>query len=179
VAAERYHARQEQLRRHLESEHLDALLVTAPVNLEYLTGFTGSAGLMLVGSGVSLLITDFRYASHINRCDASGPITNFDHMITSRKTSKYVIVCPRRGHSIDAILQWWRPTGCDDLNNTIICTAGRRRNNCVINCRTTGTDQLDHLTYNTIICVPDLDVVGSGGEIIEEICPNEGSIDRI
>ena len=63
MAAERYHARQEQLRRHLESEHLDALLVTAPVNLEYLTGFTGSAGLMLVASGVSLLITDFRYAS--------------------------------------------------------------------------------------------------------------------
>jgi Xaa-Pro aminopeptidase len=63
VAAERHHARQEQLRRHLEEERLDALLVTVPVNLQYLTGFTGSAGLLLIGPGVSVLITDFRYAS--------------------------------------------------------------------------------------------------------------------
>jgi Xaa-Pro aminopeptidase len=63
VPAERHHARQELLRQRLEEEHLDALLVSAPVNLQYLTGFTGSAGLLLVGAGASVLITDFRYAS--------------------------------------------------------------------------------------------------------------------
>lgn len=63
MPTERHHARQELLRRRLEEDRLDALLVTAPVNLQYLTGFTGSAGLLLTGSGGSLLITDFRYAS--------------------------------------------------------------------------------------------------------------------
>jgi len=37
------------------------LLVTKLVNIEYLTGFTGSAGLLLVASDEALLLTDGRY----------------------------------------------------------------------------------------------------------------------
>ncbi|MCW3031512.1 MAG: peptidase [Solirubrobacterales bacterium] len=46
------------------SEHaLDTLLVTAPVNVRYLTGFTGSSGIALVAGGDahSRFFTDFRY----------------------------------------------------------------------------------------------------------------------
>jgi Xaa-Pro aminopeptidase len=46
----------------LQERGLDALLVTDLVNLRWLTGFTGSNGLALVGPGEQrLFLTDFRY----------------------------------------------------------------------------------------------------------------------
>lgn len=49
------------LRRLLEEGGVSGHLVGHPPNLRYLTGFSGSNGLLLVTSGDSLLITDFRY----------------------------------------------------------------------------------------------------------------------
>jgi Xaa-Pro aminopeptidase len=40
---------------------VDALLVTNLVNVRYLTGYTGSNGLALIGFGVCTFVTDFRY----------------------------------------------------------------------------------------------------------------------
>ncbi len=40
---------------------LDALLVTEPANLRYVSGFTGSNGFAVVGPGVRRFVTDFRY----------------------------------------------------------------------------------------------------------------------
>jgi Xaa-Pro aminopeptidase len=42
---------------------LDALLVTHLPNIRYLTGFTGSAGLLLLLPARAVLITDFRYSA--------------------------------------------------------------------------------------------------------------------
>src|SRR4051794_34372287 len=42
-------------------EDVDALLVTEPANLRYVTGFTGSNGFAVVGPGVRRFVTDFRY----------------------------------------------------------------------------------------------------------------------
>ncbi len=42
-------------------EDVDALLVTEPANLRYVTGFTGSNGFALVGRDVRRFVTDFRY----------------------------------------------------------------------------------------------------------------------
>lgn len=55
--------RQDGLRRRLATQGLDALLVSYPANIRYLSGFTGSAGLLLVSAERTTLITDFRYAS--------------------------------------------------------------------------------------------------------------------
>jgi Xaa-Pro aminopeptidase len=41
--------------------HVDALLVGNPANIRYLTGFSGSAGLLVVSPRGPVLITDFRY----------------------------------------------------------------------------------------------------------------------
>ena len=49
------------LRRVLEEKGLDALLVTKPANVRYLTGFTGSAGSVLLAPEGAWLFTDFRY----------------------------------------------------------------------------------------------------------------------
>jgi Xaa-Pro aminopeptidase len=51
----------------LAERRLDALLVTDPVNLRYLTGFTGSNGMAVVGPDVRRFITDFRYVEQAAR----------------------------------------------------------------------------------------------------------------
>jgi len=62
VPPDRRVERQAALRSALEGEGLDALLVTHLPNIRYLTGFTGSAALLLVRHDATVLITDFRYA---------------------------------------------------------------------------------------------------------------------
>jgi Xaa-Pro aminopeptidase len=47
----------------MDVEGLDAMVVTHLPNIRYLTGFTGSAALLLVRAGATVLISDFRYAS--------------------------------------------------------------------------------------------------------------------
>jgi len=47
--------------RALATEELDGLLVTSRANIRYLTGFSGSAALVMVTRADVLLVTDFRY----------------------------------------------------------------------------------------------------------------------
>src|SRR5947209_9845860 len=49
------------LRERLDGAGCDALLVTRLVNIRYLTGFTGSAALLLVRRDDLLFVTDGRY----------------------------------------------------------------------------------------------------------------------
>lgn len=49
------------IRNRLEQTNLDALLITNPYNRRYVTGFTGSAGVVLITNHEALFITDFRY----------------------------------------------------------------------------------------------------------------------
>jgi Xaa-Pro aminopeptidase len=63
VAPDRRRERQAALRQVLEDEGLDGLLVTHLPNIRYLSGFTGSAAVLLVRLDGAILITDFRYAS--------------------------------------------------------------------------------------------------------------------
>lgn len=63
VRPERLRERQAALAVSLAEHSLDALLVTVSENLQYLTGFTGSSGLLLFGPEGAVLITDFRYAT--------------------------------------------------------------------------------------------------------------------
>lgn len=55
--------RLDRLRRHFDAAAVDALLVTSLTNIRYLTGFTGSAGLLLVLDHDAVLVTDGRYAT--------------------------------------------------------------------------------------------------------------------
>lgn len=54
-------ARADRLAALAAEEGLDALLVTGMVNLRWLTGFTGTSGLAVVGGGIRAFVTDFRY----------------------------------------------------------------------------------------------------------------------
>ena len=54
-------ARAERLLGLLAQPDVDVMLVTDPVNVRYMTGYTGSNGLALVGPRTRTFITDFRY----------------------------------------------------------------------------------------------------------------------
>ncbi|HKP48592.1 MAG TPA: aminopeptidase P family N-terminal domain-containing protein, partial [Gemmatimonadales bacterium] len=53
--------RQTGLRLTLEAEGLDGLVITHLPNIRYLTGFTGSAAVLLVRNDATVLVSDFRY----------------------------------------------------------------------------------------------------------------------
>src|SRR3954452_13972447 len=54
------------LREQLGGAGIDALLVTKLANVRYLTGFTGSAGILLVTGDGALFVTDGRYTQRSN-----------------------------------------------------------------------------------------------------------------
>lgn len=55
----------DRLRERLAKEGVDALVIDSPYNRRYLTGFTGSAGAVVVGRNAVHLITDFRYFDQV------------------------------------------------------------------------------------------------------------------
>jgi Xaa-Pro aminopeptidase len=76
VPPDRREERQAALRVALDNEGLDGLLVTHLPNIRYLTGFTGSAALLLVRPQESTLITDFRYA--VQAPDEAGSVARVE-----------------------------------------------------------------------------------------------------
>lgn len=55
--------RLERLRKKMDEQGVDALLITDGTNRRYVTGFTGTSGFVLVTAEHALLITDFRYVT--------------------------------------------------------------------------------------------------------------------
>jgi Xaa-Pro aminopeptidase len=59
--------RLEKVRGVTAAHEVDALLVSQPENRRYLSGFTGSAGVLLISPAEALLATDFRYYEQVGR----------------------------------------------------------------------------------------------------------------
>ncbi len=57
--------RLEKLRGVLAGQEIDGMLVSQPENRYYLSGFTGSAGYLLITAGKAVLATDFRYVEQV------------------------------------------------------------------------------------------------------------------
>lgn len=57
--------RRHRLARSLSEESLHGFLVTSPVNVTYLAGFTGDSSYLLVGKTETLLVSDGRYAEQL------------------------------------------------------------------------------------------------------------------
>jgi Xaa-Pro aminopeptidase len=64
------------LRQRLAVEGLDALLVTKLANVRYLTGFTGSAAMLLVAPAEALFVTDGRYTEQSKEQLAAAGVDN-------------------------------------------------------------------------------------------------------
>lgn len=54
-------ARLDKLRKFLDEQSLDGVIVNKPENRRYFSGFSGTAGILLIGKTNADLITDFRY----------------------------------------------------------------------------------------------------------------------
>lgn len=57
--------RRESLGRLLETEAVDAFLITNPINVSYLTGFSGDSSYLIVTKTRAILVSDARYAEQI------------------------------------------------------------------------------------------------------------------
>jgi Xaa-Pro aminopeptidase len=86
--------RQDALRLALAREGLDALLVTHLANIRYLTGFTGSAGLLLVRPDDAVLITDFRYATQASQEAGSSASVEIDASSVWQRLAKLLTGAP-------------------------------------------------------------------------------------
>jgi Xaa-Pro aminopeptidase len=78
VPPDRRLERQAALKAVLEAEGLDGLLITHLPNIRYLTGFTGSAALLLVRDSETILISDFRYAAQASVEVAASAVVEID-----------------------------------------------------------------------------------------------------
>lgn len=63
---DRYAARRDRLLRRLKTAGVDALIVASPVNVRYLTGFTGEDSALVVGRGLAVLVSDSRFQTQIS-----------------------------------------------------------------------------------------------------------------
>ncbi len=67
------------LRQKLSRQNLQGLLVTNPINIRYLTGFTGSSAIVFVSNKQVAFVTDFRYLDQ-----AAHEVRNFPIFIGTR-----------------------------------------------------------------------------------------------
>jgi Xaa-Pro aminopeptidase len=66
------HGRHATVRRAIETLNLDALIVTAPANIRYLTNHAGSAGTLVATADALHLLVDFRYQEAVRLLQASA-----------------------------------------------------------------------------------------------------------
>lgn len=70
------------LREKMQAKGLQAMLVASPVNRRYLTGFTGSAGYVLITQTQSYLLTDFRYMTQAPQQAAGYQVVEHGSKVT-------------------------------------------------------------------------------------------------
>jgi Xaa-Pro aminopeptidase len=72
--------RLQKLQASIDKKGIDALLISQPENLFYLSGFTGSSGWLLISEQNAILATDFRYVEQ-----AKGESSDFEIIQTKRE----------------------------------------------------------------------------------------------
>lgn len=77
------------LRSKLEEQDLDAFIITSSENRYYLSGFSGTAGILLITKDQSFLFTDFRYVEQAKLQAGDFQIVNHEGKINST-LDKYI-----------------------------------------------------------------------------------------
>ena len=67
VLSPQHSARLEKIRARLRDEKIEALLIGQPENRRYASGFTGSAGYLVISAERAVILTDFRYVEQVGR----------------------------------------------------------------------------------------------------------------
>jgi len=96
--------RLDMLRKAATEKGLDAVLLSQPENRRYLSGFTGSAGWLLISRRSAILATDFRYVEQ-----AKGQAPDFEIVRTKRELRDWIpdllssLGCHRLGFEADFV----------------------------------------------------------------------------
>ena len=77
----------QRLREAMEKKNFEAMLVTKPENRRYLSGFTGTAGIVLITQTNAWFITDFRYKDQ-----AASECQGFEILIHTPEKSVYDLI---------------------------------------------------------------------------------------
>src|SRR5262245_55485643 len=64
---DRFALRRENLRSACKAAEVDALLVSGPSNVSYLTGFTGDSSVLLVATDRELIVSDGRFTTQLEQ----------------------------------------------------------------------------------------------------------------
>jgi Xaa-Pro aminopeptidase len=121
--------RLDRLRARLPEAGVDALVVTELVNVRYLTGFTGSAGVLAVTEGGAVLTTDGRYrtqsAQQVSEAGAEVAIAIGAVSVQREAVLDLVGTAPRVGLEADSVT-WSAKRRWSDLfeNNEMVATSG-------------------------------------------------------
>jgi Xaa-Pro aminopeptidase len=102
VPVDRRAERQAALRASLQAEGLDGLLVTHLPNVRYLTGFTGSAALLLVHAQATVLVTDFRYAVQAPAEAGGAAVVEVDQKSVWDRLSRVLSGLPQGAIGVEA-----------------------------------------------------------------------------
>lgn len=71
------------IRKRLAESGLDALLIQSPINRRYLSGFTGSAGALVISRDDAWILVDFRYVEQAKVQAPSFHQVKFDNLLES------------------------------------------------------------------------------------------------
>ena len=100
--------REDSVRSALSSAGLDALVVTTPANIRWLTGFTGSAGVVLVTDDEIVLITDGRYTEQAaEQLGRSGSSSGLEITSTAQAEIASRVVADRHRIGLEADHVTW------------------------------------------------------------------------
>ncbi|WP_202820110.1 M24 family metallopeptidase [Calderihabitans maritimus] len=73
--------RLERLRENFEAQEIEAMLVMQPENRRYLSGFTGTFGVLVIGFQEAYLITDFRYVEQAEKQASEFKVVKYGNSI--------------------------------------------------------------------------------------------------
>jgi Xaa-Pro aminopeptidase len=91
--------RLDRLRAAMRERDLPALLITEPANRRYISGFTGSAGALLVAADAALIFSDSRYRIQVGQEAAAFTL----HEITTEQTFPVLLAAAARELALERV----------------------------------------------------------------------------
>jgi Xaa-Pro aminopeptidase len=80
------------LRKLLQKQKVEGILITDLANVRYLTGFTGSSGFAVISKNHAMFVTDFRYQEQV-RYEIKGWSIKIEHTERSKEIKNICNVC--------------------------------------------------------------------------------------